>query len=328
MDLSVIVNNLLSPPILFFFLGVIGVFLHSDLNIPPPLPKLFSMYLLVCIGFHGGVELYHGGLRPEIFLTFGLCMVMALFVPIYTFFILKRKLDVHNAAAIAATYGSVSAVTFITAVSFLEFMNVDFGGHMVAALALMESPAIIAGVMLDSIYGHQDDKAVAGQPVREHGFFAIIKEAMFNGSVYLLMGSLVVGLVTNENGWKAFRSFDAIFKGMLMFYLLDMGIHAAKEIKDLKGKGMFLVIFGIGVPLVNAGLAIGLSKLIGLSPGNALLFTVLCSSASYIAVPAAIPDAIPKANPAFCTSMALGITFPFNILIGIPLYYYLIKLIS
>ncbi len=325
MDIGIIVNNLMSPPILFFFMGVIAVFVHSDLHIPQPLPKLFSMYLLVDIGFHGGVELYHGGLKPEIFLTLGACMLMSVLVPLYTFFILKKKLDVHNAAGIAATYGSVSAVTFITAVSFLEYSNVDFGGHMVAAMALMESPAIICGVILDGMYGKKDESVVLEK--EKHGMLGIIKEALFSGSVFLLMGSLVVGVITNETGWKSFRSFDAIFKGMLMFYLLDMGIHAAQEIKQLKGKGGFLVAFGLLVPIANAGVAIFLSKVIGLSPGNALLFTALCASASYIAVPAALPDAIPKANPAFSISLALGITFPFNIIIGIPLYYYLIKLI-
>lgn len=327
MDFSIIINNLMSPPILFFFMGALAVFLHSDLHIPHPLPKLFSMYLLVDIGFHGGVELYHGGLKPEIIMTLVACMLMAVVVPVYTFFILKRKMDVHNAAGIAATYGSVSAVTFITAVSFLEYSNVEFGGHMVAAMALMESPAIIAGVILDSMYGHSEDAAnVTDHP--KHSMGQIIKEAMFNGSVFLLMGSLVVGIVTNETGWKSFRSFDAIFKGMLMFYLLDMGIHAAKEIKQLRGKGLFLVIFGIAIPVVNAGIGIFLSKVLGLSPGNALLFTALCASASYIAVPAALPDAIPKANPAFSISMALGITFPFNIIIGIPFYYYVIQLVQ
>lgn len=324
MDLSIIINNLMSPPILFFFMGVIAVFCHSDLHIPSPLPKLFSMYLLVDIGFHGGVELYHGGFTSEIVWTLVACMFMSILVPVYTFFILKRKLDVHNAAAIAATYGSVSAVTFITAVSFLEYSNVEFGGHMVAAMALMESPAIIAGVILDSMYGKNDDH-VAGEPEEKHGILDIIKEALTNGSVFLLMGSLIVGIITNESGWKSFRSFDAIFKGMLMFYLLDMGIHAAKEIKQLRGKGMFLVIFGLGVPLLNATIAIFLTKVLGLSAGNALLFTALCASASYIAVPAALPDAIPKANPAFSTSLALGITFPFNIIIGIPFYFFVIK---
>ncbi|MFZ4713348.1 MAG: sodium-dependent bicarbonate transport family permease [Bacteriovoracaceae bacterium] len=329
MDFSIIVNNLMSPPILFFFMGVIAVFVHSDLHIPQPLPKLFSMYLLVDIGFHGGVELYHGGIQPEIFLTLGACMLMSMLVPLYTFFILKKKLDVHNAAAIAATYGSVSAVTFITAVSFLEYSNVDFGGHMVAAMALMESPAIICGVILDGMYGQKEDSLdLNHEGDKKHGIFAIVKEALFSGSVFLLMGSLVVGILTNETGWKSFRSFDAIFKGMLMFYLLDMGIHAAQEIKQLKGKGGFLVLFGIGVPLLNAVVAIFFAKVIGLSPGNALLFTALCSSASYIAVPAALPDAIPKANPAFSVSMALGITFPFNIIIGIPLYYYLIQTVN
>lgn len=198
---------------------------------------------------------------------------------------------------------------------------------MVAALALMEPPAIICGVILDSIYG-RDDHLVESKNVKSHNMVGIVREALTGGSVFLLIGSLVVGIFTNESGWKSFRSFDAIFKGMLMFYLLDMGIHAAKEIKQLRGKGSFLVIFGVVVPVCNAAIAIFLTKVLGIELGNALLFTVLCASASYIAVPAALPEAIPKANPSFSISLALGVTFPFNIVVGIPFYYYIINLVN
>lgn len=327
MDLSIIVNNFMSPPILFFFMGMIAVFCRSDLHIPQPLPKLFSMYLLVDIGFHGGVELFHGGLKSEIFLSLASCVLLSILIPVGTFFFLKRKLDVHNSAAIAATYGATSAVTFITAISFLEYTGVDFGGHMVAAMPLMDTTAIITSVILDSLYSTNDDSE--SQKSRDRrSILSVSKDALFSGSVFLIVGSLVVGLITNESGWKSFRSFDAIFKGMLMFYLLDMGIHAAQEIKILRSKGLFLLIVAIILPITNSCLAIFFTKILGMEPGNALLFTVLCSSASYITVPAAIPDAIPKANPSFSISLALGITFPFNIIIGIPLYYYVIQLVS
>lgn len=330
MDINLAISNILSPPILFFFLGMIAVWVKSDLEIPKALSKFFSLYLLLDIGFHGGYELHHSGFSWNIFWVLGVCFLMASLVPLYSFFILRRKFNVANSAAIAATFGSISAVTFITSIAFLESTKTSYGGYMVAGMALMESPAIIVGVILFQIFKAKDlaldgnSESVYQRPKWGH----ILNDAFFNGSVLLLVGALVIGMVTGDAGWKAFKPFDAIFKGMLTFYLLDNGMVAARRLKSLKNAAGFIIGFGILMPLFNAFLAILLANhLLMLGQGDALLFTVLAASASYIAVPAAIRLAIPESNPAFTIPVALGIVFPFNVIFGIPLYFYLIHII-
>ncbi|BDI17947.1 sodium-dependent bicarbonate transport family permease [Nostoc cf. commune SO-36] len=319
MDISLIVSNILNPPILFFFLGMIAVFVKSDLEIPAPIPKLFSLYLLFAIGFKGGVELIKSGVTQEVILTLAAAMMMACIVPIYTFFILKWKLDTYDAAAIAATYGSISAVTFITASAFLTELGIAFDGYMVAALALMESPAIIVGLILVNIF------AVDGK--RELSWPEVLQEAFLNSSVFLLVGSLFIGVLTGERGWKVLEPFtQGLFYGVLTFFLLDMGLVAARRIKDLQKTGVFLILFAILIPILNAGIGLAIAKLIGMPRGDSLLFAVLCASASYIAVPAAMRMTVPEANPSLYVSTALAVTFPFNIIVGIPLYLYGINL--
>jgi uncharacterized protein len=321
MDSSLILSNILNPPVLFFFIGMTAVFLKSDLEIPNPLPKLFSLYLLFAIGFKGGHEIHESGINTEIAITLIAAIVLAAVVPIYSFFILKLKLDAYNAAAIAASYGSISAVTFVTASSFLEQQvpPMEYGGHMVAALALMESPAIIVGLILVRIFT-QDKKDEEDKNI-EFSWLEVIREAFLNGSVFLLLGSLLVGMVTSEQGWQRLEVFTGeIFYGMLTFFLLDMGLVAARRIGDLIKSGSFVIGFSILMPVFNALVGIFIAKAIGMSPGNALLFAVLCSSASYIAVPAAMRMTVPEANPSLYISMALALTFPFNIIIGIPVY--------
>jgi hypothetical protein len=317
MDSSLILSNILNPPVLFFFLGMLAVFLKSDLEIPQPLPKLFSLYLLFAIGFEGGHKIHEGGINGEIALALLAAIVMAAIVPIYAFFILKLKLDAYNAAAIAATYGSISAVTFVTASSFLEQQDpaIAYGGHMVAALALMESPAIIVGLLLVRIFAGRD------QADNEFSWSEVLREAFLNGSVFLLLGSLLVGIVTSQKGWERLEGFTGeVFYGMLTFFLLDMGLVAARRIQDLRKGGSFLIGFSILMPVFNALVGIGIAGLIGMSKGDALLFSVLCASASYIAVPAAMRLTVPEANPSLYISMALALTFPFNIIVGIPVY--------
>jgi hypothetical protein len=314
MDIHVITSNLLNPPILFFFLGMIAVALKSDLDMPQPLPRLLSMYLLLSIGFKGGVELRHSAGGMDVILSLLAAMGMALAVPLYAFFILRRRMDVPNAAAIAATYGSVSAVTFITASAFLDQLGVQHGGHMVAGMALMESPAIIVGVALSRM-----NHAAEGES--RHDWRELLRESIFNGSVLLLIGSLVIGFVTGDEGGKALLPFtEGIFKGMLCLFLLDMGLVSARRLANLRQLGAFPIGFALLLPLFNAAVALGLARVIGMSAGDALLFTVLCASASYIAVPAAMRIAVPDANPGVYVSMALAITFPFNVALGIPLY--------
>jgi hypothetical protein len=328
MDNSLILFNILNPPVLFFFVGMLAIFLKSDLEIPQPLPKFFSLYLLLAIGFKGGYELQESGMDTNIALTMLAAVVMASIVPLYTFFILKVKLDDYNAAAIAATYGSISAVTFITASSLLDKLNIDYGGHMVAALALMESPAIIVGIILVKLFT-QGNENNDDQEQNSIDWSKILQEAFLNGSVYLLVGSLLVGLFTGEQGWAKLIPFldnkKGIFYGILTFFLLDMGLVAARRIKELKATGYFLIIFSLVTPVFNAILGILISKALNLGVGNTLLFAVLCASASYIAVPAAMRMTVPEANPSLYVSMALALTFPFNIIIGIPLYLEIMK---
>lgn len=321
MDLSLLLTNILNPPVLFFFLGMMAVFVKSDLEIPQPLPKFFSLYLLRANGCKGGSELDTSGLNSEIILTLLIAILMASAVPIYSFFILKQKLDTYNAAAIGATYGSISAVTFITATSYLQKLSIPFGGHMVAALALMESPAIIVGIVLVRMF------AAKSKDNNDFSWKEVMREAFLNGSVFLLVGSLLIGILTGSKGWQLMKPFTQdIFYGFLTFFLLDMGLVAARRIKELKKTGSFLIGFSILMPILNAIIGIFLAKLIGISIGNALLFAVLCASASYIAVPAAMRMTVPEANPSLYVSMALALTFPFNIIVGIPLYLQVIKL--
>lgn len=318
MDYSLIISNLTNPTLLFFLLGVIAALIKSDLEIPVQSSKFISLYLLFSIGFKGGMELAHGGIDKEVAITLGLSIFFAVTVPVYSYFILRRRLDVYNAGAIAATYGSVSAVTFVTACSFLADKQIPFGGHMVASMALMESPAIIIGMILIRKFGNEKKGA--------SGFGHIIREAFSNGSVLMILGSLVIGIVADEKQAEGIKPFTSdIFKGFLAVFLLDMGITATKRIKAFKKGGLFLFLFGILVPVFNAMLAILLAHQFGVHDGNAFLLAILASSASYIAVPAALRLAVPQADPGYYIPMALAITFPFNIVVGIPLYYGLLN---
>ena len=272
MDGSLILFNILNPPVLFFFLGMLAVFVKSDLEIPQPLPKLFSLYLLLAIGFKGGYELAESGINAQVALTLIASVVMAAVVPVYTFFILRLKLDAYNAGAIAATYGSISAVTFITASSFLEKLSIPYGGHMVAALALMESPAIIVGIILVRVFATSKDSD------NQEGFSwgKVLHESFLNGSVFLLIGSVIVGILTGEKGWEKLQPFtQGIFYGALTFFLLDMGLVAARRIKELKKTGSFLIAFSVFIPVANAIFGIIIGTLLRFGEGNTLLFAVL-----------------------------------------------------
>ena len=321
MDLSLVLHNFLSPPILFYFLGIGSFLMRSDLEIPSTLGKLFSLYLLMAIGLKGGFALQHSTGGFEVFGTLGAALLMATLTPFIAFFLLRRALGVYNAAALAATYGSISAVTFITAVAFLEKLGENYDGYMVAAMALMESPAIIVGVYLASKYGRTKNKE---QVEWKH----LLQDAFLNGSVVLILGSLLIGYVADVEYEAALQPFTKdLFKGMLCFFLLDMGLASARRIKILRKTARIAVSFGIGFALFAGTLGLGVAYLLNLSAGNALLFTLLCGSASYIAVPAAMRIAVPQANASLYVPMSLTITFPFNITLGIPLYFYLIQLI-
>ena len=319
MDLHYLIDNLTNPALLFFFLGLIAVNLKSDLKIPENSSKFISLYLLLAIGFKGGQELAHSIITSEIIWSLIFGVVLALVVPIYCYYILRLKLSVENAGAIASAYGSVSAVTFVTTISFLEMSNIAFGGHMVAVMALMEAPSIIVGVLLIAIYNK--DKS------NKTSFKSVINHSLTNGSVVLILVSLLVGYFTNDAQAAGIKPFTTdLFKGFLAVFLLDMGITSGEKLKALVQKGWFTLSFAIVIPIFN-GIAVALiSGLFMEETGNRLLMSILAASASYIAVPAAMKLAAPKANPGLYIPMALAITFPFNITIGMPLYLYIIGL--
>jgi len=318
MDLNLLLDNLTNPALLFFFLGIIAVQLKSDLEIPPNSSKFISLYLMFSIGFKGGLELSHSQLDMEILWSLLFGLLLALFVPIYTYFILRRKFSVADSGAIAAAYGSVSAVTFVTAVSFLEIENISFGGHMVAVMALMEAPSIIIGVLLMSYF--QKDKKTSIQ------IGSVLKHSVTNGSVLLIVGSLVIGFLASDQQARGIEPFTTdIFKGFLAVFLLDMGITSGKKLNDFLKKGWFAFFFAIIIPLINGSIVAIISSAFTESVGNRFLLAILAASASYIAVPAAMRLAAPKANPSLYLPMALAITFPFNITLGMPIYLCIIQ---
>lgn len=320
-----LISSFLHPPVLFFFLGMLAVWVKSDLIIPPQITKFLSLYLLFDIGIKGGEELYTSGFSFEILNVMVVCVGFSFLMPFLIYKILQMKLNAYDAGAISATYGSVSAVTFATSISFLETKEVPFGGYMVAGMALMESPAIIAGLILITLNTPNDGNSeIASKHVG--GFAGVLRESFFNGSVFLLVGSMVIGYVCGNTGKAELAPFVSdIFKGMLSLYMLDMGLVAAKRIGDLRNYGFFLIAFALIYPMVGAFLGLSAAYFLGLSAGNALLLTVLVASASYIAVPAAMRLTVPEANMGLLVPMSLGITFSFNISIGIPMYYEVIK---
>ncbi|MEY4354589.1 MAG: hypothetical protein RLZZ609_2830 [Cyanobacteriota bacterium] len=328
MQSGLVLQNLLSAPVLFFFLGILAVVLGSDLEIPSPLPKLFSLYLLLAIGFKGGVELSESGLGPMVLYTIAAAILMSLLVPLGSFLILRGRLGADNAAAVAAAYGSISAVTFITAQSFLNVLKVPYDGFMVAALALMESPAIVVGVVMAKLASASLEKQ-RGEQTEAIPWREVLQEAFLNGSVFLLIGSLLIGALVahfSPSGVERMEPFtEKLFYGVLCFFLLDMGLVAAQRLRDLRQTGPFLVAFAIAAPIVHGFVGLLIAKLLGLPQGDALLFMVLSASASYIAVPAAMRMTVPQANPSIYITSALGLTFPFNVVVGIPLYMALVQ---
>lgn len=312
MDFEILVSNLTNPTLLFFVLGVIAASIKSDLEIPPSSSKFIALYLLFSIGFKGGQELALSGFTDEIAYALLFSIVISAAIPFYSFFILKKNLGVSNAGAVAATYGSVSAVTFVAAVTFLEAQQIDYGGHMVAVMALMESPAIIVGVILMRRY----DKDEKGE-----GLSSIIKHSFTNGSVLMILGSLAIGLIADTKQAEGIKPFTTdIFKGFLAIFLLEMGMVTARRFGAFRQYGWFAFLFAVIMPAVNGSLVAYASQLVTDDIGNRFMFAILAASASYIAVPAAMRLAAPKADPGLYVPMGLGITFPFNITIGLPLY--------
>jgi uncharacterized protein len=336
-------SNLLIPAVLFFALGFLAQLARSDLRFPPDLTKALSIYLLVSIGIHGGYELARADLGMALnSILWALILGFTLPVVGYYLLVLSRRLDAMNAAAIAAHYGSVSAGTFLTAIAYLESAGIPYESYPLIMLAIMESPAIIVGLALaawarrqmaqNALHAGTEGKlAPAGGPggsgnghMRE-----IVREAFTNGSVVLLLGAMAIGAISSPTAVEALKPFVGdIFMGALCLFLLDMGMEAGRRIGDFRRVGLFLVAFGITMPLIGgvAGVAVG-HLILGFGVGGTLLVAVLGASASYIAVPPAMRLAIPEANPSLYLTLSLGITFPFNVVFGIPLYHWLSRLV-
>ena len=324
-------QNILDPAILFFVFGIFAGTLKSNLEIPPQISRFLALYLLMALGLKGGFALAESGLTSEVSISLGCAIALAVIVPAIGYGLLRRFLNGFDAAAIAATYGSVSAVTFITATQYLDGRGLPYGGHMAAAMALMESPAIIMAVLLANLVRQRKMATTANagngvlaapnSAVQRVSIGRVLHESFTDGAQLLLLGAMAIGIVTGEAGQTAMQPFTGdLFKGMLSFFLLDMGLLAARNMGELKGKSPWLLAYAVVAPIAHAGLALVLCAAFGISQGNGALLMVLAASASYIAVPAVIRHAIPEANPSLYFGMSLGLTFPFNILVGIPLY--------
>jgi uncharacterized protein len=314
MNLDLLLENLTNPALLYFILGILAVYLKSDLEIPQNSSKFISLYLLFAIGFKGGQELSHEPITGEIVwaMLFGILISVA--IPVYTFFILKRRLPVYDAGAIAAAYGSISAVTFVTAVSYLESHDMVLHGYMVAIMALMESPAIIVGLILISIFNKEKTTQIKKSTILKHSFT--------NGSVLLILGSLIIGYLASAKQAQGIEPFtNDLFKGFLAIFLLDMGITSGKKLKSFFAHGWFPFLFAMIIPLVNGSIFTWLSSFVTEDISNRFIFGILAASASYIAVPAAMKITVPKANPGLFLPMALAVTFPINITLGMPIYF-------
>jgi uncharacterized protein len=308
---------LLDPTILFFIFGIFAGLVKSNLEIPQPISRFLSLYLLMALGLKGGFALNKSGFAPEIAISLGLAITLAIAIPLLSYNLLKQRLDKLDAAAIAATYGSISAVTFITTVQVLDQVGINYGGHMAAAMALMESPAIIIAIILANRNRQQRSSNKSGHtPLGK-----VLHESFTDGGQLLLLGALVVGLISGEAGQKVMAPFSIdLFKGLLAFFLLDMGLLAAKSLGELKGKPTITLAYAFIAPPCHAMIALGLCHLLNIPLGDTILLMILAASASYIAVPAVLRHAMPEVSPAMYMGTSLGITFPLNIIVGIPIY--------
>lgn len=325
-------QNLLDPAILFFVFGVFAGALRSNLEIPGAIAKFLSLYLLMALGLKGGFALAASGLTADVAVSLSAAMALAFIVPALGYAFLRNRVSRYDAAAVAAAYGSVSAVTFVTAMQFLEAQGLAFGGHMVVAMVVMESPAILMAVLLANALRRSQPvgavpvgggTAALGGPAPAPGLSLgrIVHESFTDGAHLLLLGSMAVGYLSGEAGKAMMQPFSGdLFKGLLAFFLLDMGLMVARNASQaLKASPALLAYATLG-PFVHAGLALGLAWSLSLPVADAALLMVLSASASYIVVPAVLRYAIPEANPAIYFGLSLGLTFPLNLLVGIPLF--------
>jgi hypothetical protein len=310
--MDIVIATLTSPVILFFVLGMLAAFARSDLAIPEAIAKGLSLYLMAAIGLKGGVAVSESGFTPDLALAAAAGVALSFLIPYLVYALLTGfgKLDRINSGAVSAHYGSVSVVTFVTASEIFSGQSLGPAGYMVAVLALMETPAIISGLML----------ARRGEK-RSEDSGGLLREVLLNASVVLLMGSFFIGVIAGPDGFEPIAPLFLIpFTGVLCFFLLDMGLVAARRLTESKSMTLRLAALGILFPIVNGTIGTVLGTAIGLDVGSTAILGVLAASASYIAVPAAMRMALPEADPGLYLSMSLGVTFPFNIILGIPLF--------
>ena len=319
MNFQLLQDNLTNPALLFFLLGIVAMLLKSDLEIPANSSKFISLYLLFSIGFKGGQELSNEIFDSEVLTSIGIGITLSFLIPIYCFFILKQKLTIYDSAAVAASYGSVSAVTFVTATSFLESFGLNLQGHMVAVMAFMESPAIIVSLILMSYYSSNQQKDGNNK-------WLTIRHSLTNGSVILIIGSMLIGFFASSKQAEGIKPFtNDIFKGFLAIFLLDMGVISGKNLKSLFSYGWFPLLFAVLIPLINGSFVAYFSRFLIEQPSNRFMLSILAASASYIAVPAAMKISNPRANPGLYLPMPLALTFPVNITLGFPLFFWIIQ---
>lgn len=312
-DAAVILETLTSPVVLFFVLGFAAALVRSDLSVPDAFARALSIYLMAAIGLKGGVEVASTGVDGLLLLAAGTGLALSFGLPLIVFPVLRSvgRLGPADAGSVAAHYGSVSVVTFVTAVSLLTSDGIPPAGFMVGVMALMETPAIVTGLLLAR-------RGMATGGTKGGG---LAHEVLTNGSVVLLVGAFVIGLVIGEDGFAPVQPlFESGFKGALCLFLLDMGLLAARRLMETRSLTVRLGVLAIAFPLVNGTIGTLVGTAIGLDVGSAAVLGVLAASASYIAVPAAMRLGLPEADPGLSLSMSLGLTFPFNIVVGIPLF--------
>lgn len=317
--LTLAAGNLLQPAVLFFVLGMAAGFAKSDLAIPDGVVKTMALYLMLCIGFKGGVEAAKAGFSTGFLATGAAGVILSFGLPLAAYMGLRifRRLDRSTRAATAAHYGSVSAVTFAAASEYLRTEGVQFAGYMAAVVAMMETPAILTGLVLAGRGATGARRGLGGE---------LAREVLLNGTVVLLLGAFAIGAITGERGLERINLFvNPLFQGVLCLFLLEMGLVAARRLMGSRDLTRPVAVFGIVMPLVSMTAAFGLCAILGVPPENRALLATLAASASYIAVPAAMSLALPKANAGVYLPLSLGVTFPFNIIIGIPLYLWLAK---
>ncbi|MBE4909725.1 sodium-dependent bicarbonate transport family permease [Bacillus luteolus] len=333
---EIIVDNLLSPVVLFFVLGLVAAIFKSDLKFPSALSEALSIYLLIAIGIKGGIELSHYSI-DTVLAPIGGALILGVAIPLITLFIMRIiKVDLENSIGLAATYGSISIVTYGAALSFLEKNGTMYEGFMNAIVVLMESPAILVSLLILNIVKNKSE--VTSLSSRSVGFMPesfnlidkeVLRESIFGKSIVLLVGSLLIGVILGERAVPMVKPlFMDLYNSVLILFLLNMGLVAGQRLPEVKKYGVKLVLFGLLSPLLFGSLGVIVGSFVGLSIGGITLMGVLAGSASYIAAPAALKTSVPEANPSIYLGLALGVTFPFNLIIGIPIYFELAKWIQ